>query len=93
MTINPLLICYIIALMKKTKILVEKTLTPENAPSKGYVWVQDTIYDPQAPAIAVRDVFDLVTTKGYKLGLPVSRMGTHIFQGLYAPFKKTKSKK
>lgn len=66
--------------------LVDDTLTPENAPSRGYEHEWDVIYQTDAPYIAMKDVIDLVENDGYKLGCPASNPDSD-FCGIYKPIK------
>lgn len=67
---------------------IDETLTPESAASRGYEFINNTIYDREAPVEAMQEIIDLVTDQGYKLGQPASVMGEDIFVGLYAPVEK-----
>lgn len=65
-------------------IIIDQTLTPENATQIGYEWIQDVIYDPEAPAGVMSEIEELVES-GHKLGQPAS--SAQNFVGLYAKFK------
>ena len=67
-------------------VSIDYSLSPENCKEKGYEWTGDTIFDPEAPEIANKDVLALLQ-KGYKLGMPASRGANDIFVGLYKPAK------
>jgi len=67
-------------------VSIDYSLSPENCKEKGYEWTGDTIFDPEAPEIANKDVLALLQ-KGYKLGMPASRGASDIFVGLYKPVK------
>ena len=67
------------------KKYIDLTLTPENCEEKGYRFVGDEIYDPEAPYEARKDIENQLTNKGCKLGTPASRTADYIFKGLYAP--------
>ncbi len=66
---------------------IDNSLTPENAPLKGYEWISDVMYDLEAPEGTQDDIVDLIKIQGYKLGTPVTRMSAYNHQGLYAPLK------
>ncbi len=61
-------------------ITIDQSLTPENASQFGYEWIQDVIYDPEAPQGAMSDIEELVES-GHKLGQSVS--SAQNFAGLY----------
>lgn len=67
-------------------IPVDHSLTPENCNEKGYEWVRDIIFDPEAPDIANKDVLALLR-KGHKLGMSASGGANDIFVGLYKPIR------
>lgn len=61
-------------------------LSLKNCKEKGYEWIKDIIFDPEAPEIANKDIFSLIQ-KGYKLGIPASKSAGDVFVGLYKPVK------
>lgn len=66
-------------------ISIDKTLTPENAVSRGYIWWKDTIYDTEAPLEAMQDIVDM-TNCGYVLGKCATPDGEqNNFVGVYIP--------
>jgi hypothetical protein len=64
-------------------IETDLTLTPENAEERGYEWVQDVIYDPEAPKGVMQDIEKLIKAKTHKLGSPASEQEKELFSGLY----------
>lgn len=60
------------------------SLTPLNAPEAGFEWVQDIIYDPEAPAEAMQGINELLD-EGYKIGNAASEASEGLFVGLYKP--------
>ena len=69
--------------MINTKLKVDRTLTPQSALEKGFVWKKDSIYSPVAPSL-LQEIVDLVK-KGYRLGQPNASSNSDIFVGLYKP--------
>lgn len=57
------------------------TLTPNNASEKGYVYIDDIIYNILNPN---KDILDLITRDGYKLGMSAENDETSFF-GFYMP--------
>lgn len=76
------------SLLPYPTLSVDKTLTPEDAPAKGYQWVADVMYQTDAMEGTLDQVVNKVTIQGYKLGTSVTRMAAENTQGLYAPLKK-----
>lgn len=62
-------------------------LTPENAEKNGFEWIQDVIYDNQAPE-EVMSEFKEYEELGYVLGQPASIQAEDVYQGLYKPTQK-----
>ena len=52
---------------------IDDTLTPETANERGYVWVNDVYYvSLLGDQTVLRDIVEMVTKSGYKLGRPVA---------------------
>ena len=66
---------------KKKVVEIHKEITPENAEQLGYEWIQDTIYDVEAPEEAMQDIGGLIESGEYILGSSASSSTT--FCGLY----------
>lgn len=77
-----------IGIYKKKKLLeIDWSLRPENAESRGYVWVCDSIYDPEAP-IGANDNFFEMEAMGYKFGEPANvNIIVNCGVGIYKPLK------
>lgn len=71
--------------MNEDEVSINCDLSPESAESMGLEWCKDTIFDPEAPIEAMRDVYDLVAA-GYILGMPASVGGEE--NGLIGVYKK-----
>lgn len=65
------------------ELLIDLSLTPENAVKRGYEFDSQVIYDREAPFEAMEDIIDLVKKNGYKLGQPASDISKML--GLYKP--------
>lgn len=76
----------------KLKGIVDMTLTPENAPRKGYRYVDDVLYDVFALSDSLKDILQLAMDNGFKLGIPSPRNDFEFFYGLYAPQKREELK-
>lgn len=66
------------------KIQIDKTLTPENADSRGLLWVKDVIVDEEAPDEAMTDIVKL-TKEGYLVGMSAGNNTENNLFGLYKP--------
>lgn len=64
--------------------LIDWTLTPKNALKRGYQFIDDLLYDSQAP---LPEVLTLVKEDGCKLGSPDSKTYDSPCCGLYTPLK------
>ncbi len=66
---------------------IDYSLTPVNAKKKGFVWVGDSIIDPEAPDIANLEFVNLYKD-GYRFGEPASLNSiTHGAVGIFEPLK------
>ena len=61
---------------------IQKDLTPENARARGYEWIQDIMYDEEAPDEAMGE-FKEYEKKKYLLGQPASLEAPKNLVGLY----------
>ena len=43
----------------KSRIIIDETLTPENANNRHLAWLRDAIYDPEAPEPANKDFIEM----------------------------------
>jgi len=66
---------------------IDDNLTPENAKENGYTYVDEVIYDREAPVEAMQDIIDMVEKEGFKLGTSARRDDPSPFSGLYVPLK------
>jgi len=71
--------------LHKSVHFIDPTLTPQNAHSKGYTYIDDVIYDHQNPNDAMREILELINTEGYKLGTPDNPIYPDPYYGLYVP--------
>lgn len=74
----------------RLKGIVDMTLNPENAPRRGYKYVDDVLYDVFAISDSINDILQLAKDNGYKLGIPSPHNDFDFFYGLYAPQKREK---
>lgn len=72
---------------KKLTNIIDSTLTPQNACEKGYVYIDDVIYNVIAPSAAMSDILQFITTYQCKLGTPAQGNPCGPFYGLYIPKK------
>lgn len=64
---------------------VDMGLNPENADSRGLIWVGDSIIDPEAPIEVNKEFFEL-EKEGYKFGEPANvNTIENNFVGIYKP--------
>lgn len=63
-------------------IEIDNSLTPDNASSKNMIWIQDIIFDSEAPEEAKIDIRKYIE-EGYVLGKCASSTSTNNFVGLY----------
>lgn len=72
---------------KNTKNFIDPTLTPQNAPAKGYEYIDDVIYDKRASEETMKEVMELVGNFDCKLGTSTHSNGKDPYFGLYIPKK------
>jgi hypothetical protein len=65
--------------------LIDLSLTPRNAKTKGYHYVDDVIYDEQNPSIDILDVLDFASQFHCKLGTPTLNIDNDPYYGFYIP--------
>ena len=63
-----------------------KNLTPDNAKSFGYEWIQDIIYDREAPFEAMKGIIKMFENEKYVLGNCASLYESTDYVGLYKEF-------
>ena len=61
---------------------INKNLTPENANELGYKYIQDVLYDREAPEAAMQPLIDKINSSQFVLGQKASQSLTDYF-GLY----------
>ena len=66
--------------------LFDPSLTPHNAPKKGFTYIDDVIYDLLNPSEAMKDILEFAREFHCKLGTPNSTNPDECF-GLYMPVK------
>jgi hypothetical protein len=69
----------------KLKGLVDMTLTPENAISRGYKYLDDVEYHAFIKSDSINNLLQFAKDNGFKLGIPSPRNDFENFYGLYAP--------
>lgn len=88
---------------KRKLIIVDKTLTPENAGERGYIWWQDTLYEINYDLGLEKPFYDdfnpndglrrTVNEDGALLGQPANRHFHENGVGIYYPIKETEDDK
>ena len=64
---------------------IDSALTPQNAETKGYAYIDDVIYDKVAPDEMIMDISEFCHKSGCKLGKPTRTIGNaSILRALYA---------
>lgn len=75
-----------IRIEEKVVEVFDLSLTPENAQSRGYKYIEDIIYNILVPAEVKKDILRLIYENGFKLGHPTQLHKP--YYGLYAPLNK-----
>ena len=73
---------------EKFPLLVDSTLTYENARLQGYQWQMDLLRNEQGNIVALEEVVHLVNEEGYKVGQPWADEKRIAPYGLYKPVRK-----
>lgn len=69
--------------MNSKDAVVNEQINPSNCDQQGFEWIQDIIFDPEAPEIANRDILEMLESGKYILGLPAINARESCFVGLY----------
>jgi len=75
-------------LIPELNLPIDHELTPENAESRGYEWLNDSSDYRDDPDGASDHTIYLITKEGYRLGSPASRTSPNSL-GWYAPLDKS----
>jgi len=63
----------------------EPTLTPTNTKNRGYMYIDDVIYDQLNPSESMQDFLEFIRQFSCKLGTPAHDTTDDSFFGLYMP--------